>query len=116
MAKRVDLSCDRPRFVAPPSEFDPSCDLQEVDQFGFVNLDEAFSKGIIPGGLSDTEESFNGIQNPGTLVSRCMDVFDGLRKREYVKNCLDKLNAEERERVERQLETQAAKDPVTPSE
>lgn len=92
------------RVVCRECKFDPTVDLQEVEQFGFVNLAEFFDKGIIPGGVDFTDESFNGVQNPGTLMSRSMDVFDGLRKREYVQSCLSKLSASDREKVEKSLE------------
>lgn len=93
----------RPRFSHRVIKFNPDVDIQEVEQFGFVNLGEAFEKGIIPGGIDLTDESFNGCQNPGTLISRNMDVFDGLRKADYVKSQLSRLNAEEREKAENAL-------------
>lgn len=93
-----------PRFPARSFGYNPEVDLQEVDQFGFVNLAECYEKGIIPGSLDFTDESFNGVQNPGTLISRSQDVFDGLRKAEYVRRTLDKLSAEERERFEKSVE------------
>lgn len=88
------------RFPSRSMSFNPDKDMQEVEQFGFVNLAECFEKGIVPGGIDLTDESFNGVQNPGTLISRSMDVFDGLRKSEYVKSQLSRLNAEEREKAE----------------
>lgn len=96
-----------PRFPERSFGFNPEVDLQEVDQFGFINLNEAYANGIIPSDLDFTDESFNGVQNPGTLISRSQDVFDGLRKAEYVRRTLDKLSAEERERVERSVEKSA---------
>lgn len=103
----------RPFFVEVPLGFDPCRDLQEVDQFGFVNIGEAFEKGIVPGGVDIHEESFNGVNNPGTLISRSMDVFDGLRKREYVASMLEKLNAEERLKAETALKRAAGVEGVS---
>lgn len=103
-------------FPSRDMKFNPARDLQAVDQFGFVNLADAFTKGVIPGALDMTEESFNGVQNPGTLIARSQDVFDGLRKAQFVKSQLDKLNAEERERAEKALSQQAEKSVVESSE
>ena len=58
------------RFPERSFGFNPEVDLQEVDQFGFVNLAECYENGIIPSSLDLTDESFNGVQNPGTLISR----------------------------------------------
>lgn len=89
--------------------FDPERDNQEVDQFGFIHLAESFEKGILPGGIDMTEDSFNGVVNPGTLMSRSDDVFCGLRKAQYVTSMLDKLNAEQREKAEKALQQNAEK-------
>jgi hypothetical protein len=107
---RKNFFDSRPMFVAVNFGFDPFRDMQEVEQFGFVNLAQSFDKGIIPGGLDLTEESFNGVHNPGTLISRSMDVFDGLRKRDYVSSQLAKLNAAEREKAESAMYRAAEKE------
>lgn len=79
-------------------------DRSEVEQFGFVDLNTAFDKGVIPSAVSFDDSSFNGVSNPGTLISRSQDVFDGLRKAEYVKRSLAALSSKEREKVEKQVE------------
>lgn len=88
----------RPRFTERKFLFDPNRDLKEVDQFGFVNLNEAFEKGVIPSVVEETGETFNGVSNPGTLISHASDVFDGLRKAEYVRRTLQQLDLNKRER------------------
>lgn len=105
----------RPRFPKRDFSFDPAVDLQEVEQFGFINLNEAFEKGVVPGSVDLTDESFNGVSNPGTLISRSQDVFDGLRKREYVQTALSKLSAADREKVENAMKRQEVAE-NTPSE
>lgn len=89
--------------------YDPKVDNQEVEQFGFIHLAESFEKGIVPGGIDLTDESFNGVENPGTLMSRSDDVFCGLRKAQYVRMQLDKLNSEQREKAEKALQQNADK-------
>lgn len=89
----------RPRFVQRDFAFNPATDMQEVDQFGFVNLGEAFEKGIIPSVVEETGETFNGVSNPGTLISHATDVFDGIRKAEYVRRTLEHIELTKTERA-----------------
>ena len=99
-------------FTPVVGAYNPEFDNCEVEQFGFINLAESMEKGIIPGGLDLTEEDFNGAVNPGTLISRNADVFDGLRKAEYVRNQLDRLNKEEREKAENAIKRASEKSGV----
>lgn len=89
------------------TEFNPAYDLQDVDQFGFVDLHEAFEKGIIPSYIPDTDEAFNGVMNPGTLIGRSQDVFDSYRKAEYVRRVLSEieLKKSEKDAVEEVVES-----------
>lgn len=73
-------------------------DRSEVDQFGFVNLNEAFEKGIIPANAGTTDESFNGVAAPGILLPRSQDVFEALRKTNYVQTVLRNKAAASKER------------------
>lgn len=66
--------------------YDPIKDIAPVDQFGFVDLRSAFVNASIPGDLSFSEESFNGVEEPRSLVGRSSDVFEAIRKAEYVKS------------------------------
>ena len=76
--------------------YDPTIDLQDVDQFGFVNLNEAIEKGIIPSGNPELEENFNGVLNPSTLMHRAQDVFEATRAAQYVKDTLALLSDAEK--------------------
>lgn len=78
--------------------YDPSCDRHEVEQFGFVNLGEAFEKGIIPGSAQSTDESFNGVAAPGILLPHAQDVFEALRQTNYVQNVLRSQAAASKDR------------------
>lgn len=81
-----------------PFAFNPAVDRQDVDQFGFVNLNEAFEKGIIPANAGSTDESFNGVAAPGILLPRSQDVFEALRKTNYVQSVLRAKAAASKER------------------
>lgn len=78
--------------------YNPDVDRQEVDQFGFVNLNEAFENGIIPANAGMTDESFNGVAAPGILLPRSQDVFEALRKTNYVQSVLRNKAAASKER------------------
>lgn len=92
--------------------FDPACDLQEVDQFGFIDLRSAFERGIIPGDLTFQDEQFNGVDNPGVLMHRSQDVFESLRQVNYVREKMSDLNAREKEAAEKQVESVTEKSGV----
>lgn len=65
--------------------FDPLRDISSVDQFGFLNLREAYLNNSIPGEVASDVESYNGVEDPSSLIGKSNDVFEALRKAEYVK-------------------------------
>lgn len=65
--------------------YNPDLDIQEVDQFGFVDLRQAFEKGVIPGDMSFEQIEFNEVNDPTVLIPKSDDVFDKLRKAQYVR-------------------------------
>lgn len=74
------------KFVPVVCEYDPQVDIEEVDQFGFVDLRAAYETHTIPGDLTASEESFNGVEDPDSLLGRASDVFDSIRKGQRVEN------------------------------
>lgn len=66
--------------------YDPVKDIAPVDQFGFVDLRDAFEHSCIPGDLSVNVEDYNGVDDPSSLLGRSSDVFEAYRKAEYVKS------------------------------
>lgn len=66
--------------------YDPIKDLAPVDQFGFVDLHDAFVNHSIPGDLSPVSEEYNGVEDPASLLGKSSDVFEAYRKASYVKN------------------------------
>ena len=61
---------------------DGSRDLCEVAQTGYVDLRLAFSTGTIDGDLSANEQSFNGIDEPNSLIGKPDDCFAAMRAAE----------------------------------
>lgn len=75
--------------------FDPTFDLREVDQFGFINLREAFANGTVEGSLSFESEKYNGVSDASVMMHRPQDQFEALRQTEYVKGVLKSFKAAE---------------------
>lgn len=65
--------------------YDPLRDVSAVDQFGFLNLRDAYLNNSIPGEITSDVDSFNGVADPASLIGKSTDVFDAYRKAEYVK-------------------------------
>lgn len=85
--------------IAVTCKFDPKLDLQPVDQFGFVNLRKAYDQGVVPGNVSFSEESFNGML-PDDVMRRPHDVFDRYRQADYVKGVLSARTREAQAKTE----------------
>lgn len=75
--------------------FNPICDLQEVDQFGFLDLKTAYASGSVSGDIAViSSEAFNEA-SPDSLMHRPKDYFEGLRQRDYVKSAVSAVNQSE---------------------
>ena len=77
--------------------YDPRVDLHPVDQCGFVDLNKAYVDGTISGDVAISDERFNGVQDPDTLLPRPKDRFDAMRQADFVKSQLKSAKAAETE-------------------
>lgn len=75
--------------------YDPAKDISPVDEFGFIDLRSAFVNHSIPGDLQSSSEDFNGVEDPDSLIGKSSDVFESLRKAEYVKSAESAASSEE---------------------
>ena len=66
------------------ARYNPVKDLKEVDQFGFVDLVEATVNGVVESYVSDTEASYNGIEDPSTILGKPSDVFEAARMQDSI--------------------------------
>ena len=73
-----------PSLIPEKVSFDPMRDIAPVDQVGFVDLHKAFLTGVVPGDLVVNEESYNGVEEPASLVGRPRDVFEAIRNGQAV--------------------------------
>ena len=73
---------------------DPSVDLHAVNPLGEVNLRKAFLNGSVEGMVSFSDESFNGVQDPDSLLPRPKDAFERIRQGQYVRESLRAAQAD----------------------
>ena len=72
------------KFTPNLCEYDPVRDVQEVDQFGYLDLRQAFLTGTVEGSLAPADESYNGVDDPSSLLSSPKDTFEAIRQAEAV--------------------------------
>lgn len=65
--------------------FDPKKDICDVDQFGFIDLQECLANGEVPASIADSEDQYNGIEDPGEILGKPSDVFDAYKMGDYIK-------------------------------
>lgn len=64
--------------------FDPVKDIAPVDQFGFIDLKNALSTGVVPSQLPDSDSDYNGIENPEAVLGKPRDIFEAMdAQKEY---------------------------------
>lgn len=61
-------------------------DIKEVDQFGFVNLNECMANGNVPSTIADSEAQYNDIDDPASIMGKPSDVFEAYKMQDYVKS------------------------------
>lgn len=54
-------------------------DLEQVDQFGFINLREAVANGVIPASAQVAEDSYNEIEDLDSIVGKPSDIFEAMQ-------------------------------------
>lgn len=77
-----------------PTYFDPKKDIQEVDQFGYIDLVDVIKNGSIDCEISVKEPAFNQIGDPSSILGKPKDVFDAHRMSAEVQNNAAKVAAD----------------------
>lgn len=65
-------------------KFDKLKDVASVDQFGFVDVTKAFESGMVPASITPSDEQYNDIDNPDSILGKPSDIFEAYRMKEYV--------------------------------
>lgn len=68
------------KFVPVDAEYNPFADIEEVDQFGWLDLRQAFLTGTVEGSLAPEDASYNGIEDPSSLLGAPKDTFEAIRQ------------------------------------
>lgn len=66
-------------MIQKGANFNKDRDIQEVDQFGFIDLIKSFQNGYVAGNSDIKAESFNEIEDPASIIGKPTDVFEALR-------------------------------------
>lgn len=64
--------------------YNPDRDLQEVDQFGYIDLNKAFENGYVPGDVESIVENYNEIDNPASIFGKPKDCFEAMRMQDII--------------------------------
>ena len=67
-------------------KFDKIKDISPVDQVGFIDLAECLLNGEVPASIADSEDQYNGIEDPGEILGKPSDVFEAYKMADYVKS------------------------------
>lgn len=65
--------------------YDEVVDIHPVDQFGFIDLVECLKNGEVPSTIADSEDQYNGIEDPGEILGKPSDVFEAYKMSDYIK-------------------------------
>ncbi len=75
-------------------EFNPDCDVREVQNFGYLELVDVMRTGIIPSNLSASQLQFNGIEDPQSILGSPSDTFDAMRMRDMISESAQSAESE----------------------
>lgn len=71
-------------MVILDTRFDPVRDLCEVSQTGYIDLVSAFITGSVPSQIADSDDDYNGIEDPQSILGRPSDVFEAMEMQSYI--------------------------------
>ena len=64
--------------------FNPERDKTAVSETGGVDLRAALVNSCIPAGVVDTDESYNGISEPASILGKPRDVFEAMEMQSHI--------------------------------
>lgn len=60
-------------------KFDKNKDFREVENYGYVDLVKCLQTGAVPSDVTGSMSSYNGIEDPTSIIGTPTDVFDAMR-------------------------------------
>lgn len=73
--------------------FDPKCDVSEVQQGVSIDLSEAFANHVVPSQVDDSELIFTNIESPSNIAGRPSDIFESIEAGKAFRKALDSRNS-----------------------
>lgn len=70
--------------------YNPECDIQAVEPFGFIDLKEAYVTHTVPTMIDEEEVAYNEIDDPSAILGKPSDVFEAYRMQEAVISAIPK--------------------------
>lgn len=64
--------------------YNPLWDKKPVDQFGWLDLAEAWVNKTVPSDIVTQDSDYNGIDDPSSVLGKPRDVFEAYRMQDYV--------------------------------
>lgn len=84
------------------SVYDPKKDIQQVDQFGFVDLNNSIANGFVPNDLGSFEADFDGTDiDPESIVGKPSDRFEAMRLQEDLARGIKERSKSEKDESEK---------------
>lgn len=71
-------------MITTSASFNKDKDLQEVDQFGYIDLVKSFQNGYVAGDVEAVAENFNDIDDPASIVGKPRDCFEAMRMQDAI--------------------------------
>lgn len=72
-------------MVVKDCKYNPIVDLNPVSQTGFVDLQKAMVNNCIPSNIVASEQDYNGIDDPASILGKPSDIFEAMDMEGYVK-------------------------------
>lgn len=84
-------------MVVTECKFNPVVDKTAVSQIGFVDLRSAMVNHVIPSQIAESEEDYNGIEDPSAIMGKPTDVFEALEMQSHINSFKPESNDGEKE-------------------
>ena len=73
-------------MIIVDTPFNPKRDKTAVSQTGYIDLKSAMVNNAIPSEVGETEEQYNGIEDPASIMGKPTDVFEAMEMQAHVNN------------------------------
>ncbi len=65
-------------------KFDSLRDIRDIDTGCIIDINDILRTGVVPSSINSAPMSYNGIDDPTTIIGRPSDTFDALRMNEQI--------------------------------